>query len=41
MTKLNRKPVDLAIVISSHKPENIGTIKSVVKAHRDQKPLVA
>ncbi len=40
MTKLNCKPGDLAVVVTAHNPENIGTILRVIKAHRDQNALV-
>ena len=40
MTKLNCKPGDLAVVVTAHNPENIGTILRVIRAHRDQNALV-
>jgi dTDP-4-dehydrorhamnose 3,5-epimerase-like enzyme len=40
MTKLNCKPGDLAVVVTAHNPDNIGTILRVIRAHRDQNALV-
>ena len=40
MTKLNCKPGDLAVVVTAHNPENIGTILRVIRAHQDQNALV-
>ena len=40
MTKLNCKPGDLAVVITAHNPENIGTILRVIKKHHNQDALV-
>lgn len=40
MTKLNCKPGDMAVVVTAHNPENIGTILRVIKAHEDQNALV-
>jgi hypothetical protein len=40
MTKLNCKPGDLAVVVTAHNPENIGTIVRVIKKHHDQNALV-
>ena len=40
MTKLNCKPGDLAVVITAHNPENIGTIVRVIKKHPNQNALV-
>ena len=40
MTKLNCKPGDLAVVITAHNPENIGTIVRVIKKHHNQNALV-
>jgi hypothetical protein len=40
MAKLNCKPGDLAVVITAHNPENIGTILRVIKKHHNQNVLV-
>jgi hypothetical protein len=40
MTKLNCKPGDLAVVVTAHNPENIGTIVRVIKKHHNQNALV-
>ena len=40
MAKLNCKPGDLAVVITAHNPENIGTILRVIKKHHNQNALV-
>ena len=40
MAKLNCKPGDLAVVITAHNPENIGTIVRVIKKHHNQNALV-
>ncbi len=40
MSKLNCKPGDLAVVITAHNTENIGTILRVIKKHPNQKALV-
>ena len=39
MAKLNCKPGDLAIVVTAHNPENIGTILRVLKKHHNQNAL--
>jgi hypothetical protein len=40
MVKLNCKLGDLAVVVTAHNPENIGTIVRVIKKHHDQNALV-
>ena len=40
MANLNCKPGDLAVVITAHNPENIGTILRVIKKHHNQNALV-
>ena len=40
MAKLNCKPGDLAVVITAHNPENIGTILRVIKKHHNPTALV-
>jgi hypothetical protein len=41
MRKLNCKPGDMAVIITAHNLENIGTILRVLKTHKNQKAVVA